>query len=607
MSTVKIIPYILFFGGLFSSVFAQNAAQSPLSQGKALVQAGKWAEAIGPLKTISQNQFSVPEGEKASVLLVECYLREHKRAEAQKVVARFLEFYSASVYRERMEVASATLQIENGAVYEGVETLLRVLTYTKNPAAYVEAKDVAIQTLAVSLLSAGELFSLLEKYPVDREINGWLHLQLGRETQKAGRYRAARYWYKRVIDNKAPDNLIATAEQGLASLENFGAGIPTVLVLAPLSGELTEFGTAAIQGVLLAFDQANLQGKVNIRLADTRADAATALRRTQQAVNQDSVIAIIGPIMSAPAATVAAWLGTNFPNIPMLTPTATDEGIAHMGGNIFQINVSMDYLAESIAEHAIQCLGIREFAVMSPVGDYGNAMAQSFIRAVESRGGLILAHQEFEEGRPDYKTEFDLLRNVRFKQENRKRNIAKGLENLDAMNGRERKSSMSDSVLNFPGIFIPSSNSSDAGLMAGQVAFHKLSGTLLGTSGWYGRDLLVQGKRLVEGSYFSVPSVSLEESTAYKNFAKEFQKKWNVEPSNDKVSGLSYDAANIIFSSISTTTDGNLAARIREVQKFPGIYGEIKFKNGANVNVRILTVDKGLFVEKKECASTRSN
>ena len=143
--------------------------------------------------------------------------------------------------------------------------------------------------------------------------------------------------------------------------------------------------------------------------------------------------------------------------------------------------------------------------------------------------------------------------------------------------------------------------------MAGQLANHKLSGTLLGTSGWYGRDLLVQGKRLVKGSYFSVPSVSLEESTAYKNFAKEFQKKWNVEPSNDKVSGLSYDAANIIFSSISTTTDGNLAARIREVQKFPGIYGEIKFKNGANVNVRILTVDKGLFVEKKECASTRSN
>jgi hypothetical protein len=40
--------------------------------------------------------------------------------------------------------------------------------------------------------------------------------------------------------------------------------------------------------------------------------------------------------------------------------------------------------------------------------------------------------------------------------------------------------------------------------MAGQIAFHKLSGTLLGTSGWYGRNLLIQGKRLVEGSYFSV-------------------------------------------------------------------------------------------------------
>jgi thioredoxin-like negative regulator of GroEL len=83
------------------------------------------------LKQLSQNQFSSPEGEKASVLLAECYLRDHKRAEAQRVVSRFLEYYSKSVYRERMEVASAVLKIENKSVYEGLETLLRVLTYTK--------------------------------------------------------------------------------------------------------------------------------------------------------------------------------------------------------------------------------------------------------------------------------------------------------------------------------------------------------------------------------------------------------------------------------------------------------------------------------------------
>jgi hypothetical protein len=232
-------------------------------------------------------------------------------------------------------------------------------------------------------------------------------------------------------------------------------------------------------------------------------------------------------------------------------------------------------------------------------------MSQSFIRAVESRGGLILAHQEFEEGRPDYKTEFDLLRNVRFKQENRKRNIARGVDNLDAVNTKDRKSYMNDSVLTFPGIFIPSSNPSDAGLMAGQIAFHKLSGTLLGTSGWYGRNLLIQGKRLVEGSYFSVPSVSLEESVLYKNFAGEFRKKWNEEPGNDKVSGLSYDAAKIIFSIIPSAMNGDLASRIRETGSFSGIYGEIKFKNGANINVRILSINKGLFVEEKKCVSER--
>ena len=43
--------------------------------------------------------------------------------------------------------------------------------------------------------------------------------------------------------------LIETAEQGLESLEDVGAGIPTILVLAPVSGDFAEYGVAAIQGV----------------------------------------------------------------------------------------------------------------------------------------------------------------------------------------------------------------------------------------------------------------------------------------------------------------------------------------------------------------------
>jgi ABC-type branched-subunit amino acid transport system substrate-binding protein len=591
----RLLPFL--FVSFFSSMIF---AQGDLSQAMSLIQDGRCADAIAPLVKVYKSSFRNSSGEKAAVMLTECYLREHKRDEADKVSSRFLEYYVSTPYRERMELAHAIVLVERGAVYEGVEDMLRILAYSKNPAARSRTKEVAVQTIAASLMTADQLQALLEKYPVDKDLVGWMQLQLGRECQNAGRYKAARYWYKKVLNSGASEKLVNTAEKGISSLEDYGAGMPTVLVLAPLSGDFAEFGAAAVQGVILAFEQAGLKGKVNIRTADTRADASVALLRTQQAINQDSIVAVVGPIMSGPAATVGAWMGSNFQHIPMITPTATDDGIARMGPNIFQVNITMENLANKIADFAIKCLDIREFAVLSPLGDYGSAMSQSFTTAVERRGGTVVAFRNYEEGRPDYKTEFDLIRDVRFKQENRRRNIARGAENLDAVNAKDRRFYMQDSTFHIPGIFVAATNPSDAGLMAGQIAFNKLSGTLLGTSGWYGRELLVQGKRLVDSSYFSVPGLDMGKSESYSKFAKAFQERWGSEPGEDKVSGLSYDAANIVFSTLAKSPN-SMTNAINNTGSFQGVYGDIKFRRGVNVNSKIVTVQKGKFETLNGC------
>jgi len=585
---------------LSTAVFAQDDVERI----KPMVKGGRCSEAIAPLKKIYASSFRKIEGEKAAVMLTECYLREHKRAEAHDIASRFLEFHVKSAYRERMELARAIVDVENGSVFDGVESMLKVLSYSTNPAARTRAKDVVIQTLAASLLNAEQLQSLLEKYPVDRDVIGWLELQIGRECQNVKRYKAARYWYKKVLKSSNSESLQNTAKKGLSALEGLGAGLPTVLVLAPLSGDFAEFGAAAVQGTVLAYEQAGLKDKVNIRIQDTHADAAIALMRTQRAVNQDSVIAIVGPIMSAPATAVAAWLGANYQHVPMLTPTATDGGIAKLGPNIFQVNITMDILSQTIADFAIKCLDIREFGIMSPLGDFGSTMSEDFTRAVERRGGSVVAFRNYEEGRPDYKTEFNLLRDVRFNQENRRRNIARGADDLNSVNPRDRKAYLADSTVEIPGLFIPATNPADAGAMVSQAAFNKVSGTYLGTSGWYGRELLIQGKRLVEGSFFSVPDLDMDKgNSAYTNFVKNFKDRWGVEPSEDKVSGLSFDAANIIFTTLDAISgkQDDMTHYINATKDFKGIYGDIKFRRGANANTKIVTVKKGKFEVVTTC------
>ena len=159
------------------SLFAQDG----IAQAKSLIQNGRCSEAIDPLQKTYKSSFTKSSGEKAAVLLTECYLREHNRVDAEKVSSRFLEYYVNSDYRERMELAHAIVSVESGAVYEGVEAMLRILAYTKNQAARARTKDVAIQTLSASLMTADQLQSLLEKYPVDRDVVGWMQLQIGRE------------------------------------------------------------------------------------------------------------------------------------------------------------------------------------------------------------------------------------------------------------------------------------------------------------------------------------------------------------------------------------------------------------------------------------------
>ena len=190
---------------------------------------------------------------------------------------------------------------------------------------------------------------------------------------------------------------------------------------------------------------------------------------------------------------------------------------------------------------------------------------------------------------------------MRFKQENRRRNIARGASDLDAVGARERRDYLADSTMEIPGIFIPATNPGDAGLMVGQVAYNKIKGTMLGTSGWYGRELLIQGKHLVDSTYFSVPGLDLSgNKDAYESFAKAFKEKWGESPAEDKVSGLSYDAANIVFSGIAKKVE-SLTKYLNNTSVFQSVYGEIKFTRGANTNTKVVTVRKGKFYVMEGC------
>jgi ABC-type branched-subunit amino acid transport system substrate-binding protein len=590
--------YFILFLSFFASVAFATPSYNEISK---KIQAGDFARANTELETLIKTRWKSGEQEKAVVLYIETCIRLGKLEEVFRYSAQFLDFFPKSKYRARVETAMAVMSVLNKDPYSGAETLRRILAYSKNPVATARARDLLSQIFSADLLSINELQSLLEKEINDKHAKGLAQLNLGQKMQRENRYKAANYWYNEA--KKSNPALAERVDRLKNALEGKSAGSPVILVLATLSGSNSELGNYMLQGVLLHAD--NLRGKAKIQITDDRADPATALKKVKQAIAQDSVVAVIGPLLSASAATVAAWMSEKAPQIPLITPTATDDGIAEIGKNIFQLNVTSARLASSIAEYAMNCLKINEFAIMAPYGNYGSLMANEFQRAVERKGGIILATQNYVEGLPDYQNEFKLLRDRKLTLDTRRMNMSKGAANISALSKRD--SWLQDSTLTFPAIFIPSSNPSAAGLMASQVAFNKLRvGNLLGSSGWYGKEFLLNAKNQAEGSVFSMAFFSNNEDSS-KVFSERFRSRWQKDPDENKVAGLSYDAIRIVESVLDLEYSKSMSAAILQKKEFSGVYGKIDFmESGANKSVELISVEKGRFVEKQSCLSPKS-
>ena len=137
-------------------------------------------------------------------------------------------------------------------------------------------------------------------------------------------------------------------------------------LLVPLTGENADAGKRIAQGVQLAIEKHNTVHRVrlSIVLRDTKGSLIETARATRELLAHERLPAIIGPVLS-PTATVTAGMLIGKETV-MLTPTATDDGIASLGPNIFQMNITIGVLARSVARYALDNLNIREFIIVAP-------------------------------------------------------------------------------------------------------------------------------------------------------------------------------------------------------------------------------------------------
>jgi branched-chain amino acid transport system substrate-binding protein len=204
---------------------------------------------------------------------------------------------------------------------------------------------------------------------------------------------------------------------------NGASGQPTkgeiyVYVAVPLSGFQANGGQTVLGGVRLAAAEINGSGgllghEVIVRQLDDESDSDVAMAQVdvvQQAMDAgDNVLGIIGHLNSGQ--TLATMERYRDMDLVVITPTASEQSLTDRGyTNFFRVNANDAVQATVDAAFLVDTLKAATVAVIHNDTEYGQGLATSIIRELETRGAVVPLTLEVAEGQSRYTTEIEKIR-----------------------------------------------------------------------------------------------------------------------------------------------------------------------------------------------------
>ena len=315
-----------------------------------------------------------------------------------------------------------------------------------------------------------------------------------------------------------------------------------------LTGPSATWGQAEANALKMIVDKINAGGGVlgkNLEVIayDNRADRLEAVNVAKRLVEQDKVVAIIGPAQSGVANAIREV--NNAAKVPVVVTTATNPKVtvADDGKVVpytFRVCFIDPFQGTVAAQFAQKDLNAKTAAVLYDVGDdYSQFLGKYFVEAFQKGGGKITANEAFRSGELDFRAQLGKIRT--------------GKPDV---------------------LFIPTMQK-EAALAAKQARDLGITAVLMGGDGWASPDLIDLAGPAIEGAYFV--NIAALEDPAIQDFIKEYKAKFNAEPVLPNPL-MAYDAAIWIADAIKRagSTDGEkLKAALEATKDLPVLTGKL--------------------------------
>ncbi len=561
------------------------------------------------------------------IMLGKTYLRLNQPEKTIYSVKTFLHQYPKSKY---VEAANYTLGIAYSEIKnyeEAVSAFLTTLELTNDSNTSRRALS-HLEQIIIEKISQPTLSSLISKQ-TNHENRILLKLLLASKQYRLAEFNKAKKTLESLIregvDTKYHDKIKSFAQKLEKGFE-IKIGVLLPLMKSQPASPFREIGEELLNGIQFAVDEFNSRDDTDIRIVleviDTERNLEKAANAVKSLSNRKDLLAIIGPVFSNEVQSCAP-LADEY-QIPLITPTATANGLAATSVFTFQMNPDFITRGKLMATFAIKDLGLVNLAVISPNEPSNKSMAESFMSEVRKLGGNVIAIEWYQKGSTDLSNEFKNLRKIglasvnepmvsfgsRFTTEDkivilkagaeprlvdsllnaggsiginrlfgkRGKHIADSL-NLKYYLPSTRVDSMDIPVNSIHGIFFPVSSSEEISTILPQLSYYNIRTQILGSSEWYDERELHKNAVDAEGSIIFTESFLDYRIKVVSDFILKFQQKKGTQPTNNCLFG--YDAMVLIIKEIKqgSLTRERLRLSLSRVKGFQGVRSKITLQN----------------------------
>ncbi len=382
----------LFFGTFFAQ---ENEFNNALD----LYKSGKSDEALRIFYKVVENYEVNPKTFAAKYFIAKILIDQTKYSQAEREINRFLERNTSSKYVNDFLYLKVKLNYDQLKYNDAFQEAVKLVENSSTSEDKFEFKSLA-QNIALNHLTAKQIKTFSDEAK-DIKIKPFLLLILGKKYLLENDIVNAIRSFNEITSSYSSSDEFKEAERlktNSSTISSYGDKGILIGVMLPLNdndGKPNLAGQEILEGIKYAISEHNKrrENKIGILIRDTKSRKENITAIKEEFVNNSSVRCIIGPIFSDEVR--IALNEFRDVDLPMISPTATDEDLTDISSSFFQTNPPFSIRGRIFAQYLFYVENKKRMAILNAIEGYSPLLASNFVDEFEKLGGEIVVRESY--------------------------------------------------------------------------------------------------------------------------------------------------------------------------------------------------------------------